>query len=58
MRLLLKELRPSHGPPVEDIYILIHHLLVGVEIATSLKTVGVNPAGTNPHSSPPVKVYT
>lgn len=44
LRLLLQELGPSHGPPVQDHHVLVHHVLVGLVVVRPLKAVGVNPA--------------
>lgn len=44
LRLLLQELGPSPGPPVEDDHVLVHHVLVGFVVVWPLKAVGVDPA--------------
>lgn len=47
---LLQEPGPSQRPSVEHGSVLVHHFFIGLVVVRSLKAVGVDPAGANPHS--------
>lgn len=46
---LLQEPGPAQRPSVEHSYVLVHHFFIGLVVVGSLKAVGVDPAGANPH---------